>query len=135
MDYNIKENKHADLLLQSISDSYDQLIINLTNNVLTNFLDFNDVAIAILQEESRCKSNEDRSFSSQQTKELLIMRARSTECNSSRSQNHKRSKSQSKKKVKCHHGGKRGHIKRDCWNYKKSIEKASEANNLSRMRC
>ena len=126
MDYNIKESERAELLLQSLPDSYDQLIINLTNNVLTDFLDFNDVAAAVLQEESRRKSNEDRSFASQQTEALLTMRGRSTERNSSGSQNPGRSKSRSKKYIKCHFCGKRGHIKRDCWNYKKSIEKTSE---------
>ena len=30
--HNIEENEHAKLLLQSLPDSYDQLIINLTNN-------------------------------------------------------------------------------------------------------
>ena len=48
MDYNIKENECAELLLQSLPGSYDQLIINLTNNVLMDFLDFNDVVAAIL---------------------------------------------------------------------------------------
>ena len=93
MDYSIKENEHAELLLQSLPDSYDQLIINLTNNVLMHFLDFNNVAAAVLQEEFRRKSNEDRSFSSQQTEALLMTRGRLMECNSSGSQNHGRSKS------------------------------------------
>jgi len=83
MDYNIKENEHAKLLLQCLPDSYDQLIINLTNNVLTEILDFNDIAAAVLQAESRRKSNEDRSFASQQTEALQMMRGRSTERNSS----------------------------------------------------
>jgi len=35
LDYKITENERVELLLQSLLDSYDQLIINLTNNVLT----------------------------------------------------------------------------------------------------
>ena len=56
-----------------------------------------------------------------------MMRGRSTKRNSSESQNHGRSKSRSKKYVRFHFCGERGHIKKDCWSYKKSIEKASEA--------
>ena len=46
----ITENERAELLLQSLPDSYDQLIINLTNNVLTDYLSFDDMAVAILEE-------------------------------------------------------------------------------------
>jgi len=56
-----------------------------------------------------------------------MMRGRSMEHNSNMSQNPWRSKSWRKKKVKCHYCGKRGQIKRDCCNYKKSIEKTSKA--------
>lgn len=55
MGHKIKETKLAELLLQSLLDSYDQLIINLTNNILTCFLNFDDVLTAIFGEESHRK--------------------------------------------------------------------------------
>ena len=55
-DYNVKQNECIDLLLQSLSNSHNLLIINF-------FLDFNYIEVAALQEESRRKSNEDRLFS------------------------------------------------------------------------
>lgn len=39
----IEPNKRVELLLQNLLDSYDKLIINLTNNVLTNYLKFDDI--------------------------------------------------------------------------------------------
>ncbi|KAF2291302.1 hypothetical protein GH714_022364 [Hevea brasiliensis] len=127
LEYHIAENECTELLLQSLPDSYDQLIINLTNNILTDYLVFNDVAATVLEEESRRKNKEDKLFTSQQTEALLMMRVRSMARGSSGSQNHSRSKSRSKKKFKCYHCGKRGHVKKDCWHYKKTIEKAPEA--------
>ena len=50
--HNIKENERAGLLLQNLPDSYDQLIINLTNNNPIDSLVFNDVAASVLNEES-----------------------------------------------------------------------------------
>ena len=49
----IEERERAELLLQSLLDSYDQLIINLTNNILSNYLVFDDVVATILEEENR----------------------------------------------------------------------------------
>ena len=40
MDYNMQENEDAKLRFQSLPDLYDQLIINLTNNMLMDFIDF-----------------------------------------------------------------------------------------------
>ncbi|GJT08069.1 hypothetical protein Tco_0842531 [Tanacetum coccineum] len=54
----------VEILLQSLPDSYDQLIINLTNNVLTNYLVFDDVPAAILEEENRRNNREDKHASS-----------------------------------------------------------------------
>ncbi|KAK0597583.1 hypothetical protein LWI29_026719 [Acer saccharum] len=59
--HKIEENERAELLLQSLPDSYDQLIINLTNNILVEYLVFDDVAATVLEEESRHKNKEDRS--------------------------------------------------------------------------
>jgi len=107
----IKKSERAELLLQSLPDSYDQLIINLTNNILTDYLVFDDVAAAILEEENRRKSKGDKN-SSNQAEALLVSRGRSTECGSSRSQRQGRSKSRSKKTMKCTTMAEKGTSKR-----------------------
>ena len=50
--YNIEENERAELLLQSLPDSYDQLIINIMNNNPVDSLVFVDAAVSVLNEES-----------------------------------------------------------------------------------
>ena len=49
----IAESERAELLLQSLPDSYDQLIINLTNGILSDSLVNEDIASAVLEEEDR----------------------------------------------------------------------------------
>ncbi|TYK16527.1 hypothetical protein E5676_scaffold21G003420 [Cucumis melo var. makuwa] len=117
--YKIEPNKCAELLLQSLPDSYDQLVINLTNNILTDYLSFDDVVATVLEEENRCKNKEDKLVSSQQAEVLTVTRVRPLECNSSGSKNQGRSKSQSKKNMKCYNCGKKGHVKKNCWNLNK----------------
>nr|GEX98372.1 Gag-Pol polyprotein [Tanacetum cinerariifolium] len=43
-------HERAEIILQSLLDSYDQLIINLTNNVLSDYPVFDDVVAAIQEE-------------------------------------------------------------------------------------
>ncbi|GMI76144.1 hypothetical protein HRI_001283700 [Hibiscus trionum] len=78
LSYKIESQERAELLLQSLPDSYDQLIINLTNNNLTSDLVFDDVAAAVLEEENRRKNKEDRQGNLQQAEALTVMRGRST---------------------------------------------------------
>ncbi|KAH9715183.1 hypothetical protein KPL71_020951 [Citrus sinensis] len=127
--HNIEENERAELLLQSLPDSYDQLIINLTNNNPADSLVFDDVAASVLNEESRRKNKENRQASSQ-AEALSVTRGRSTERGPSGSQNHGRSKSRSKKNVKCYNCGKKGHVKKECWsNQKRKEGKEPESSN------
>ena len=63
--HNIEENERAKFLLQSLPDSYGQLIINPTNNNLMDSLVFNDVTASVLNKESRQKNKENRQASSQ----------------------------------------------------------------------
>ena len=93
--YKIQNDERAEILLQSLPDSYDQLVMNLTNNVLT--LVFDDVAAGILEEENRRKNKEDRLKSSQQAEALSVTRGRSMERGSSGSKNQRRSKSRNMK--------------------------------------
>ncbi|GKA61173.1 retrovirus-related pol polyprotein from transposon TNT 1-94 [Tanacetum coccineum] len=55
--------ERAEILLQSLPDSYDQVIINLTSNVLSDYLVFDDVSAAILEEENRRNNREDKQTS------------------------------------------------------------------------
>ncbi|GJU80528.1 hypothetical protein Tco_1282893 [Tanacetum coccineum] len=79
--------ERAEILLQSLPDSYDQVIINLTSNVLSDYLVFDDAAAAILEEENRCNNREDRQTSSRQVEALVVTRGRSMEPGSSGSHN------------------------------------------------
>ncbi|KAH9689185.1 hypothetical protein KPL70_015411 [Citrus sinensis] len=72
----------------------------------------------------------DSQASSQQAEALSVTRGRSTERGSSGSQNHGRSKSRSKKNVKCYNCGKKGHVKKECWSNQKRREgKEPESSN------
>jgi len=121
----IEENERAKLLLQSLPDLYDQLIINLTNNILLDCLVFDDVTVAILEEENRHRNKGDRN-NSNQAEALVVSRGRSTEHGSSGSKRHGRSKLRSKKTVKCYNCGRKGHFKKDYW-FKKGIKNTTES--------
>nr|GEV81204.1 retrovirus-related Pol polyprotein from transposon TNT 1-94 [Tanacetum cinerariifolium] len=47
----IDSQERAEIILQSLPDFYDQVIINLTSNVLSDYLVFDDVVVAIILEE------------------------------------------------------------------------------------
>ncbi|KAE8670544.1 hypothetical protein F3Y22_tig00112127pilonHSYRG00101 [Hibiscus syriacus] len=128
--YTLREQEHAELLLQSLPDSYDQLIINLTNSNVTSPV-FDNVAAAVLQEENWRKNKEDRQVNLQQAEALTTMRGRSTECGQSSSHKHGRSKSRSKKNLKCYHCGKKGHLKKDCWSLNKNSNPQGNTANTS----
>ncbi|KAL5846244.1 hypothetical protein ACOSQ3_009768 [Xanthoceras sorbifolium] len=108
--HKIEPNERAEVLLQSVPNSYDQLIINLTNNILTDYLVFDDIAVAILEEENRRKNKEDKLANSQQAEALTVMRGRSIERGPSGSHNQGKSKSRSKKSIKYYNYGKKGNV-------------------------
>ena len=95
-DYTIVKNEHVEHLLQSLIDSYDQLIINITNNNIADRLAFDDVSDAILEEKSRRKNKEDRLESSKQVEALSVAKGRSIERDSSG--NHAQSRSKSRRR-------------------------------------
>jgi len=72
--YNIVENEHVKLLLQSLLYSYDQLFINVTNYNIDGNLHFEDVVGAILEEESKRKNKVDMVESPKQAEALVMMR-------------------------------------------------------------
>lgn len=78
MSYKIDVNEPTELLLQSLPDSYDRLIIYLTNNILPNSQLFEEVATTVLEKEHKLKNKEDILANSQQVEALIIMRGRPT---------------------------------------------------------
>ena len=60
LSHNIEDHECAEFILQSLLDSYDQLIVNLTNNNLADSLVFDDVAASVLNKERRRKNKENR---------------------------------------------------------------------------
>ncbi|KAE8673309.1 Rho termination factor, putative isoform 1 [Hibiscus syriacus] len=126
----IVEQERAELLLQSLPDSYDQLIIKLINNNVINLV-FDDVVAVVLQEENQRKNKEDKQVNLQQAEALTTMRGRSRERGESSSHKHGRSKSRSKKNLKCYNCGKKGHLKKDCWSLNKNSNPQGNTVNTS----
>ena len=126
MDYNIKENERAELLLHSLPDSYDQLITNLTNNVLTDFTSMmlqllfykRNLGTKVMKIDHSLRNKQRRYWWQEEDQWNPTLVGVKILGDQSR---------EAKKYIKCHFCDKRGHIKRDCWNYKKSIEKTSKA--------
>nr|GEW85307.1 retrovirus-related Pol polyprotein from transposon TNT 1-94 [Tanacetum cinerariifolium] len=115
LDCKIDVQERAKILLQSLHDSYDQVVIYLTNNVLTDCLVFDDVAASILEEENRRNNRDDRQTSSKQVEALVVTKGKSMEPRSSGSHNHGKSKTEKKKNnFKCFKCGKQSYFKKDC---------------------
>ncbi|KAE8715220.1 Heat shock 70 kDa protein 15 [Hibiscus syriacus] len=85
----------------------------------------------VLQEKNRCKNKENRQVNLQQAEALTTMRGRSTERGQSSSHKHGRSKSRSKKNLKCYNCGKKGHLKKDCWSLNKNSNPQGNTANTS----
>nr|GEW58156.1 Gag-Pol polyprotein [Tanacetum cinerariifolium] len=66
-------------------------------NILSDYLVFDDVAVAILKEENRRNNRKKRQTSSRQVEALVVTRGRSMEYGSSESHNHDKSKTGKKK--------------------------------------
>ncbi|KAE8710792.1 hypothetical protein F3Y22_tig00110319pilonHSYRG00355 [Hibiscus syriacus] len=82
-------------------------------------------------QENRRKNKEDRQVNLQQAEALTTMRGRSTERGQSSSHKHGRSKSRSKKNLKCYNCGKKGHLKKDCWSLNKNSNPQGNTANTS----
>ena len=60
MEHNVEEKECVELLLQSLLDSSDHLIINVVNGAWETMLIFNDVVATTFEEEIRRKNKENK---------------------------------------------------------------------------
>ncbi|GJS32085.1 retrovirus-related pol polyprotein from transposon TNT 1-94 [Tanacetum coccineum] len=109
----LKRKLYALCMIESTSVT-EHVIINLTSNVLTDCLIFDNVAAFILEEENRCNNREDRQTSSRQAEALVVTKGRSMEPGSSGSHNYGKSEKGKKNNFKCFKCGKLSHFNKDC---------------------
>nr|GEY24160.1 hypothetical protein [Tanacetum cinerariifolium] len=110
----IDPQKSVEILLLSLYDSYDKVVLNLTSNVLSDYIVIDDVATSILEEEDRRNNREDMQTTSRQVEALVVTRGSLIEHGSSGSHNHKKSELGKKKNLKCFKCGKPSHFRKNC---------------------
>ena len=106
------------LLLSSLPDSWETLVVSLSNSAPNRVIIVNMVKDNMFNEEARRKELD---ISSNTEAFVIKGRGRSKSRKQSSDYNHDKSrgKSKSRKKIKCFYWGKPGHIKRECQKFRR----------------
>ena len=124
-----EDEVRALLILCSLLDSWNSFVMAVSNSSSNAKLVFDEVVRTILSEDMRRKSTGESSNAA-----LTVEtrgRPRERRRSKSRRKSQGRSKSRGKTKLECWHYGKKGHIKKDCWNRKGKKTESSNNNNES----
>lgn len=117
------------LILSSLPESWNSVVMAVSNSVSgSNTLKFDDVVGVILSEEMRRKSEDETPTGNAFIVDDRDDRGRSRE-RGRNTNDHDRSQARSKSRSRetgCWFCGKPGHIKKNCWTYKKVLEKEKE---------
>ena len=121
MKMSLDDELQALLLLSSLPESWETLVVSLSNSAPDGIVTMSQVTSSLLNEELRRKS----SATSQNDSQALISenRGRSKSRSSSRMG---RSKSRSRKDIVCYNCGEKGHYKNQCKQPKKNKKKGKE---------
>ena len=121
MKISLDDELQALLLLSSLPESWETLVVSLSNSAPDGIVTMSQVTSSLLNEELRRKS----SATSQNDSQALISenRGRSKSRSSSRMG---RSKSRSRKDIVCYNCGEKGHYKNQCKQPKKNKKKGKE---------
>ena len=118
MKLELDDEVHALLLLSSLPDSWETLVVSLSNSTPNGVITVNRVKNNIFNEEARRKELD----ISSNTKTLIIERRRKSKSRkpfSDYNRDKLRGKSKSRKEIKCFYYGKPRHIKRECRKFRR----------------
>ena len=116
----IDDELQALLFLSFLLDSWETLVVSLSNSALNGVLQLAMVKDSLLNEETRRKD-----MGKDIAHALVIETRERSKSRSSKGQGKSRSRSESKGKFKCSYCDKKGHIKRNCkaWKIKQKEDK------------
>ena len=118
VDMKVEDEMQALLLLSSLPESWDTLVVTLSNSAPEGKLTMDTVTDSLLNEEVRRKERGSSSYS-----EANIVDRRGREetrgQNRSRGRDQSRGRSKSRPRVTCYYCGKQGHMKSECRFFKK----------------
>ena len=119
-------------LLCSLPSSWDTFCTAISNSAPGGTLVFNDVVGSLLTEEIRRKSLEPTKFGDAYVAQSQKQRGRTHNRDKSKERRNTRSKSRdSMRNVECHYCHKKGHMKKDCYAFKRDNKKKSNDDNKS----
>uniref|UniRef100_A0A0D3BX80 CCHC-type domain-containing protein n=1 Tax=Brassica oleracea var. oleracea TaxID=109376 RepID=A0A0D3BX80_BRAOL len=118
VDMKVDDEMEALLLLSSLPETWDTLVVTLSNSTPEGKLTMDTVTDSLLNEEVRRK---ERGSSSYLEANIVDRRGREeTRCqNRSRGRDQSRGRSKSRSRVTCYYCGKPGHMKSECRFFKK----------------
>ena len=118
MKLELDDEVHDLLLLSSLSDSWETLVVSLSNSAPNGVITINMVKDNMFNEEARRKE-----LSISSNIEALIIerrgRSKSKKPSSDYNRDKSRRKSKSRKEIKCFYYDKPGHIKRECKKFRR----------------
>ncbi|GKV11817.1 hypothetical protein SLEP1_g23036 [Rubroshorea leprosula] len=131
----IDDEVQALILLSSLSDNWETLVVTLSNSTRDGEMTLQLVKDNILSEESRRKEQGIMSFESEalvteyrgRSKQRYIRRDNDRQSQERCSKGKSRGRSKSKSRVTCYTCGKQGHYQKDCWhNRDKNVRKRAD---------
>ena len=136
---NIDDEMQASLLLSSLPDSWETLVVTVSNSTPNGILTMKSVKDSLLNEEARRKEKGESSsgvlvHEKQERQEKLERRGRSQ----SRNSHGFRGRYKSKKYIKCYHRNKVGHMRKECRIWKKEqndVKKENKETNAIAAKC
>lgn len=123
---NLDDEVQALLLFSSLPDSWETLFVTISNSTPNGVLTLDMVKEALLNEETRRKELGQEVEGEALVFEKYGRRGRSQSRGPNRGRGHSRGKSVSRKEVECFYCKRKGHIKKDCWNWKRDFNKGKE---------